>query len=86
MMDKLPSTFAFAVARNFTLKLRLWLGARLKGGVAPAMLNPGPLIAACATSTAMVLTFVTVTICAPVLPTGVLTDRLLGLTVRGGAG
>jgi hypothetical protein len=85
-IDRLPSTSVGADARNFTVKLLLCPAVRVNGGVTPATLKPGPLMAASLTSRPVVPTFVTVTICEPVLPTGVLTDRLLGVTESCGRG
>jgi hypothetical protein len=79
-IDRLPSTSAAAEARNFTVKLLLCPAASGNGGVTPATLKPSPVTAASLTSKWVAPILVTVTICEPVLPTGVLTDRLLGVT------
>jgi hypothetical protein len=79
-IDRLPSTLVAVLARNCTIKLLLCPAARMNGGVAPAALKPGPVTAAWLTSKLAVPMLVTVTICEPVLPTGALTERLLGVT------
>jgi hypothetical protein len=45
-IDKLPSTLAVVVATNFTAKLMLCDGERLRGGVKPARLKPFPVMLA----------------------------------------
>jgi hypothetical protein len=64
------------------LKLLLAPGAMLAGVVSPAALNPAPATAIWSIATVFLPSLVAVTVCEPVLPTTVVTDTIVGVTVR----
>jgi hypothetical protein len=83
---RVPSTAVAVVAANLTVKLAPWPGERVRGSAIPVALKPVPMTAVCVMLMLAVPIFATDTTCEAVLPTGALTESVLGVTDKGGSG
>jgi hypothetical protein len=82
---RLPDELPAEVGENAIVAVVCWLGLMVRGTVAPLILNPGPVMAACVTVSAAVPVFDTMITCETVLPTA--TDpKLMDEGVRDMAG
>jgi hypothetical protein len=82
MMVRVPLTVPAEVAPNMTVKFLLWPEEREKGSVKPDIVKPAPAMLTWLTSNAAVPELVAVTLCVePEVPTVLLRDTLLGVTV-----
>jgi hypothetical protein len=81
--ETLPVTLPAAVGANVTLRVAVWLAARVSGRVKPLALKPAPETFTCEIVTLELPLFVSVTACVLLVPTNTLPKlKLAGLAVN----